>query len=144
MLIVFYDGGCGLCAACRAWLSAQPQWEPLRFVAYQSAEARQLCPRLEEFDPAREIVVMADGGQIYTGGAAWVMCLWALPAYREWAIRLAHPRLLPLAKKFCHLVSENRLRLSQLLRLRPVDAEIELRRAPDPQLNCPLPGSEIP
>ncbi|MGI9243905.1 MAG: hypothetical protein ACR2RV_24120, partial [Verrucomicrobiales bacterium] len=38
----------------------------------------------------------------------------ALRRYRELSFKLAHPMLLPLAKKMCHIVSERRLSLSKL------------------------------
>ncbi|NNM31403.1 MAG: hypothetical protein HKO57_17960, partial [Akkermansiaceae bacterium] len=49
---------------------------------------------------------------------AWVTCLWALTEWRDWARRLASPVLLPLAARICHLVSDNRLTISQALRLK--------------------------
>lgn len=112
-LHVFYDARCALCQACRQWLDRQPKYVPLQFVAYQSEEAERLCPGLERFRPDKEIVVMADNGNIYQGGAAWVMCFWALREYRALSQRLATPVLFPLARKICHLVSRNRLRLSR-------------------------------
>lgn len=121
-LTVFYDRHCALCRACRGWLEGQPKFVELRFVPYQSEEAFRICPSLGEFEPDREIVVLSDNGNLYTGGAAWVMCLYALREYRDWAVRLAHPALLPLAKRICHQISHNRLRLSRLFFERSVDA----------------------
>ena len=69
---------------------------------------------MQELNPEKEIVVMSDSGQIYQGGSAWIMCLYALRRYRELSFKLAHPMLLPLAKKLCHIVSERRLSLSKL------------------------------
>jgi predicted DCC family thiol-disulfide oxidoreductase YuxK len=113
-LAVFFDQDCHLCRTCRSWLEAQPKYFPVEFVAYQSRRARKICPRLGELSPDREIVVMADNGQIYQGGSAWIMCLYALRRYRELSFRLAHPMLLPLAKKMCHVISGNRMVLSRL------------------------------
>ena len=112
-LMVFYDQDCSLCRRCRQWLMAQDQYFPVEFMAYQSRRAREICPRLDELNPDKEIVVMADNGQIYQGGSAWVMCLYALRRYRELSFKLAHPMLLPLAKKMCHVISNNRLLLSK-------------------------------
>lgn len=112
-LHVFYDARCALCQACRHWLDKQAKYVPLQFVAYQSEEAGRLCPGLERFRPDQEIVVLADNGNIYQGGAAWVMCFWALREYRALSQRLATPVLFPLARKICHLVSSHRLRLSR-------------------------------
>jgi predicted DCC family thiol-disulfide oxidoreductase YuxK len=112
-LAVFYDQDCNLCRACRRWLLAQDKYFHVEFVAYQSPRAREICPQLAELNPEKEIVVMADNGQVYQGGSAWVMCLYALRRYRELSFKLAHPMLLPLAKKMCHVVSNNRLKLSK-------------------------------
>jgi hypothetical protein len=43
------------------------------------------------------------------------MCLYALRDYRELSLRLAHPALLPFARRFCELLSENRFRVSRWL-----------------------------
>lgn len=114
-LHVFYDGECGLCSHCRDWLRGQPAWVPLVFTAFQTPEAERLCPGLADFHPEREIVVMADNGDVYQGADAWIMCLWALRDYRALSFRLAGPTLKPLARKAVLLVSNHRLRLSRLL-----------------------------
>lgn len=112
-LTVFYDRDCGLCRAVRRWMLGQAAYVPMRFVALQSVEAREICPNLNRYKPESEIVVMGDGGEIYQGGKAWVMCLWALKEYRGMAMRMGSPMFLPLAKRVCHLISRNRLRLSK-------------------------------
>ena len=120
-LYVFYDGQCALCARCREWVEGQPAYVTLIFVSFRSERARELCPEIELYEPDREIVVMADNGDIYQGGAAWVMCLWATRTYRVWAMRLASPALLPLAKKICHRISQKRLAISKFFK--PVECE---------------------
>lgn len=137
-LTVFYDGECNLCAATRRWLEKQPKYIELRFLAYQSEEARITCPSLDTFDPGKEIVVMSDAGEIYQGGRAWIMCLYALRNYREWSQRLADPALLPLAGKFCRLVSRNRLALSHVFPKHPETVAATLAKEDDP-VECPLP-----
>lgn len=112
-LAVFFDQDCKLCRSCRRWLQAQDKYFPVEFLAYQSRRAREICPQLAELNPDKEIVVMADNGQIYQGGSAWIMCLYALRRYRELSFKLAHPMLLPLAKKMCHIVSNHRRALSK-------------------------------
>lgn len=72
---------------------------------------------IERYEPGKEIVVVADTGAVYTGGAAWMMCLWALENGRPWALRLAKAGLVGVVKRFCLLVSSNRLRLSAALGL---------------------------
>ena len=112
-LTVFYDRECGMCCTIRKWMTSQPAYVPLNFIALQSDKARKVCPNLDNYNPEAEIVAMGDEGHIYTGGKAWVMCLWALRDYRELSLRLGSPLFLPLAKRVCNLVSRNRMRLSR-------------------------------
>jgi hypothetical protein len=62
------------------------------------------------------------------------MCLWALREYREWSQRLAHPALLPLARRACELVSENRHKISRWLFRSTTTGELraKLNSIPDP------------
>ena len=113
-LTVFYDGKCDFCCACRQWLSLQPKFLDLRFIAFQSDEAKVIMPTLATFQPDRQLVVLSDQGGVYVGDEAWIMCLYALVDFREWAQRLSSPALRPLAKRLCKLVSQNRLTLSKL------------------------------
>ena len=112
-LTVFYDANCGMCCAVRKWMTSRPAYISLRFIALQDKKARDICPTLDEYHPEREIVAMGDRGEIYTGGKAWVMCLWALREYRELSLRMGSPLFLPLAKRVCNLISKNRMRLSR-------------------------------
>ena len=114
-LYVLYDKECGLCRRCLLWLRRQPAFVPLVFMPYQSLEASCRFPGIEQYHPEKEIMVISDTGEFWQGGPAWVMCLWALREYREWSQRLAHPLLLPLARRACALVSENRFSISRLL-----------------------------
>ena len=117
-LTIFYDPHCGLCARFRAWLEKQPTRVRIEFLAYDTAEAARRFPGLPALGADRDVVVLADDGRWWQGAAAWITCLWALPAYQEWAFRLAAPGLLPFVRKTVHLLSENRLTLSRLLHLR--------------------------
>ena len=112
-LTVFYDGECGLCHACRQWLSQQAQYLEIRFVAFQSNTAQEILPTLADYQPDRQLVALSDDGGIYLGDDAWIMCFYALVEYREWSQRLASPALRPLAKRLCRLISNNRLALSR-------------------------------
>ena len=122
-LTIFYDPRCGLCAKFRAWLEAQPKRVGVEFVAYDSAEATARFPGLGEMGADREVVVMADDGRWWQGGAAWLTCLWTTARYYEWSFRLAAPVFQPLVKKAVHLLSESRLNLSSLMKLK-TDAEL--------------------
>ena len=75
------------------WLAQQPAFVPLVFLPLQAPDLPQRFPGLERLHPEKEIVVFSDSGDVWQGGAAWVMCLWALREYREWSQRLAHPAL---------------------------------------------------
>lgn len=136
-LTIFYDARCGLCSRVRQWLAVQPAYVALDFVPYDSPEAARRCPAIRSLRADQEIVVMADTGEVWQGAGAWVMCLWALQDFREWSARFAGPVMQGVARKIVHLVSENRLSLSRLLRLR---SDHELRDAsaalPDAQMGC--------
>jgi predicted DCC family thiol-disulfide oxidoreductase YuxK len=98
-LTVLYDAWCPICRTAKDWLAGRDQFVPLTFVAAGSAEARALFPTLDPAATLRDITVVADTGAVYTGDAAWLMCLWALSGYRSLALRLAGPRLRPLARR---------------------------------------------
>ena len=116
-LTVLYDGGCGLCARCRAWLESQPALIPMEFLAYQEALASGVWPGLEALHPERELVVVDDANGVYQGADAWLMCLYALEGYREWSFRLAHPLLKPRVESVVAAVAERRIELSRWFRL---------------------------
>ena len=61
--------------------------------------------------------MVSDEGGVYRGGHAWIMCLYALEDYREWADRLASPALLPLARQGFAMLSKQRGRISRWLGL---------------------------
>ncbi|MBI2678365.1 MAG: DUF393 domain-containing protein [Candidatus Koribacter versatilis] len=114
-LTVLYDYNCGLCQRARRWLEAQPKFLALEFIPAGSDHARFRFPTIP--DRVEELIVVADDGGIYKGDRAWIMCLYALADYREWALRLAAPKLLPLARAAFQLISENRIAISRLFHL---------------------------
>ncbi|GHC57569.1 thiol-disulfide oxidoreductase DCC family protein [Roseibacillus persicicus] len=118
-LTIFHDPGCGLCHNFHRWLLSQKAYLTIEFVAYDSEEARTRFPLIAELDAGAEIVVLADDGRWWQGPPAWLTCLWALKDYRKFAFLLAAPSLRPMVERTCHLLSENRFKVSQLLRLRP-------------------------
>ncbi|KNB51012.1 thiol-disulfide oxidoreductase DCC family protein [Streptomyces caatingaensis] len=97
-LTVLYDARCALCSSVRDWLARQRQLVPLDLVPAASEEARRRLPRLDHSASLEEITVVGDGGQVYRGAAAWVVCLWALDAYRPLAHRLGTPSGMRLAR----------------------------------------------
>src|SRR5262249_689118 len=121
---ILYDAGCGLCTWVRTWMTRQPWLIELRFLASGSDEARQQFPEM----PFGELAVIANTGEVWMGNHAWVIYLWALRDYREWAIRLSSPLLLQMARQGFAAVSRNRLALSRLLSLKSDQAvEQQLR-----------------
>ncbi|MBB5036429.1 thiol-disulfide oxidoreductase DCC family protein [Prosthecobacter dejongeii] len=122
-LTVFYDAHCGLCSQVRGWLSRQPAYVRLEFVPYDSPEAAHRLPSIRHLQADQEIVVMADSGEVWQGGGAWVTCLWALKEYRAWSARLANPAMQRLARGIVHSISQHRYRLSYLMGFQS-DAEI--------------------
>ncbi|MFB9445081.1 thiol-disulfide oxidoreductase DCC family protein [Dactylosporangium vinaceum] len=96
---MLFDDGCRLCRTAKSWLAGRAQIVPLEFVAAGSDEARRRYPALDPADTLADITVVADDGGVYTGDAAWLVCLWALDGYRGLAARLAQPHLRPVARR---------------------------------------------
>jgi len=118
-LYVLFDQECALCQGCRQWLMRQQAFIELHFIPLQSPEIASRFPGLKEWDQldlSEKLVVVSDEGAVYQGQYAWIMCLYALREYREWAQRLAHPALLPFARRVCEVVSSNRLLISRFLK----------------------------
>ncbi|MET9493244.1 DCC1-like thiol-disulfide oxidoreductase family protein [Streptomyces sp. NPDC006552] len=98
-LTVLYDAECPLCTFARGWLARQRQLVPLEFVAAGSAEARGRFPGLDHAATLSDITVIDDGGRLYRGPAAWVVCMWALREHRATAHRMATPAGMKVAKQ---------------------------------------------
>ena len=113
-LYVLFDAQCELCVRCRNWLMKQPAFVPLAFVGLQSDEAKLRFPGIETLRPNDQLLAISDDGSVYRGAYAWIMCLWALRDYREWALRLRSPELLPTAKRVISMISQNRYQLEGL------------------------------
>lgn len=97
-LTVLYDADCPLCVHLRSWLIRQPQLVPLDMVPAGSESARRRYPELDHARTRREITVIGDSGQVYTGQAAWIVCLWALAEHRPRAHWLATPAGAPFVR----------------------------------------------
>ncbi|MDP9266877.1 MAG: DUF393 domain-containing protein [Acidobacteriota bacterium] len=144
-LTVLYDYNCGLCQRARRWLEAEPKFLALEFIPAGSDHARDRFPTLP--NTVEELVVVADDGGVYHGDRAWIMCLYALADYREWALRLAAPKLLPLARTAFQLISENRIRISKLFHLYTDDgvaAELARMRGNGCAVPQPAPAKTAP
>jgi predicted DCC family thiol-disulfide oxidoreductase YuxK len=116
-LNVIYDADCPLCRRCREWLQNQVAFIPLIFTPLQALDLEERFPGIGRYQPRKQLVVISDEGGIYCGAAAWIMCLYALEDCRELAVRLSHPRLMPLARRVCEMISQRRLTLSRVLHL---------------------------
>jgi predicted DCC family thiol-disulfide oxidoreductase YuxK len=114
---MLYDARCGLCRWARRWLARQPAFLELTFIPAGSEQAGRLFPGLARGDQVEELVVDSDDGAVYRDSRAWIMSLYALEDYREWAVRLAHPLLSPLARQAFALLSGQRRRISRWLDL---------------------------
>ncbi|MFI1097026.1 thiol-disulfide oxidoreductase DCC family protein [Streptomyces sp. NPDC020917] len=91
-LTVLYDDRCRLCTFVAGWLRRQRQLVPLALVPVGSEQARTWFPGLDHDGAARrEVTVVGDGGQVYLGDSAWVVCLWALADHRAFAHTLTTP-----------------------------------------------------
>ena len=117
-LYVLFDHECSLCTHCSRWLTHQEAFIELQLIPLQSPDISRRFPGLKEWDKldlTEKLVVISDEGAVYQGENAWIMCLYALKAYRELSQRLAHPTLRPFARRFCELISKNRLSISRFL-----------------------------
>ena len=116
-LTILYDPGCPLCRRCCNWLAAQPKFFPLAFIAQGTAAAGDRYPTLN-VGPGRrvdDLIAVSDDGAVYRNTRAWVMCFYALRTYRPLAFRLAHPTLMPLARRAYTAIAHNRMWLSRTL-----------------------------
>ena len=144
-LYVLYDARCGLCSWARRWLMQQPAFVPLSFIPAGSVLAGRLFPGLgQPGKPAEELVVVSDEGGVYREGNAWIMCLFALEEYRDWANRLAHPLLRPLARQGFALLSGQRSRISRWLSLASENEIAETLRGVSAPACAPYPDGALP
>ena len=105
---VLYDASCNLCRTARSWLERQPQAVPIEFLAAASPEARQRYPFLDPAMTMEDLTVVGDGGEVWAGAKAWVVCLWALEGRQALARRLSSPALMPKARTVVSFVSRHR------------------------------------
>ena len=116
-LTVLYDPDCGLCRRSHEWLAEQAKLIDLTFVPCQSEEARKRYPQLNHDLTKKDLTVVAEDGAVYFGPKAWLMVLWALASYRDWAYRLASPELLPTTKRVVSVISQNRIQIGRAVGL---------------------------
>ncbi|HEU4416884.1 MAG TPA: DCC1-like thiol-disulfide oxidoreductase family protein [Candidatus Angelobacter sp.] len=107
-LYVLYDPKCELCERLKDWLLVQRTWLGLCMVPAGSERAQKMFPELDKVATCNDLVVISDEGQVYLNNSAWIMALYALEEYRDWACRLAHPMLAPLVRQAFEMISKNR------------------------------------
>ena len=140
-LYVLYDPKCELCCRLKDWILVQRSWIGLALVAQGSEKAKRLFPELEQVADKEDLAVVSDEGAVYLNDRAWIMVLYAMVEYREWAARLTHPLLMPLARQAFAALSRNRHAISGWLNARdPESIAGELRKVElEP---CALPAVE--
>lgn len=111
---VFYDGRCGMCCSFHEWINRQPRAYRIDFIPYQSPDAEKVFPGIGTLDPAREMIVRTDDGNIYRGAEAWVLCLYSCTNHQVAAKKLASPGMLSVAIRACRVLAANRHSLSKV------------------------------
>lgn len=111
---VYYDGECGICRKFAGWLVEQKRAFEVRLMAYQSEQAHEVFPEIDAYDPAKEMIVRTDIGEIYRGAEGWVMCLYSCEEHQAKARKMCSPLLLPMAAKVGQVMAANRYRVSGL------------------------------
>jgi predicted DCC family thiol-disulfide oxidoreductase YuxK len=143
-LYVLYDSKCELCDRLKDWILVQRSWLGISVMAAASEKAKKMFPELEKVASANDLVVISDEGQVYLNDRAWIMVFYALEEYRDWAYRLSHPLLMPLARQAYAALSRNRYAISRWLRAgRPEEFARELRRVPLDPCATPQPALKI-
>jgi len=130
-LYVLYDPKCELCERLKDWLLVQRTWLGLCMVPAGSEKAQKMFSELERMATCNDLVVVSDDGQVYLNNSAWIMALYALDEYRDWACRLAHPMIAPFVRQAFEMISRNRHTISRWLsRDRPEEIAGELKKVP--------------
>ena len=133
-LTVLYDATCGFCVKCRWWINLQPKYVEIEMLPAGGPDALARYPELNAPGFKEELLAIDDEGGVYRGTAAWLMCLWALEDYRDWAERLSTPVLRPLARGAFAALSAGRKKLSKWFALAPEEELVEeLGRAAPPR-----------
>jgi predicted DCC family thiol-disulfide oxidoreductase YuxK len=91
----------------------QRSWIGLTLIPAGSPTAQKMFPELETIASRNDLAVISNEGAVYLNDRAWIMVLYALEEYRDWAARLTHPLLMPLARQAYAALSRNRHFLSR-------------------------------
>src|ERR1700727_3719862 len=123
-LYVLYDPKCELCCRLKNWILVQRSWIGIAVVEQGSEKAKRLFPELEQIAGKDDLAVISDEGDVYLNNHAWIMVLYAMVEYRDWASRLTHPLLMPLARQAFPAPRKNRQRLSSFLSTETIANEL--------------------
>lgn len=114
-LYVLYDGACGVCCRAVARLAWEPSYIELRFAPAGSMVAQERFAQALAGETGRQVVVVADTGEVYRGASAWIMVLYALKRWRPLAMRLAAPGWRPWVERAIDFIGRNRYVMSAAL-----------------------------
>jgi len=141
---VLYDPKCELCCRLKNWILIQRSWIGIAVVEAGSEKAKRLFPELEQIATKDDLAVISDEGAVYLNDRAWIMVLYAMVEYRDWAARLTHPLLMPLARQAFAALSKNRHSISNWLSTEDPEAiagelrKVELEPCAVPTANAPV------
>src|SRR5271166_129170 len=143
-LYVLYDPKCELCCRLKNWILVQRSWIGIAVMEAGSEKAKRLFPELEQIAGKDDLAVISDEGAVYLNDRAWIMVMYAMVEYREWASRLTHPLLMPLARQAFAALSKNRRLLSRMLSSDDPDMIAgELRKVELEPCALPVPGAAV-
>ena len=142
-LYVLYDPKCELCCRLKNWILVQRSWIGLALIEQGSDKAKRLFPDLDHIATKEDLAVISDEGAVYLNDRAWIMVLYALVEYRDWAARLTNPLLMPLARQAFAALSKNRHFVSSMLS--PENTEALAKELRKVELEpCALPPASAP
>jgi len=143
-IYVLYDPKCELCCRLKDWILVQRSWIGIAVMAAGSERAKRLFPELDKIASKDDLTVVSDDGAVYLNDRAWIMVMYAMVEYCEWAARLTHPLLMPLARQAFAALSKNRHAISSWLSSDD-NAEIahELRKVELEPCALPVGGSSV-
>ena len=111
---LFYDGDCGFCRSCVAWLQAKDRTGKLHAVPYQDAPDPPLIPPLRA-QAKHSVLTIGPSGDVRTAGRAVLAALhdvgWMTPLVKVASL----PPLIWLVEIGYRIVAGNRSRISRVL-----------------------------
>ena len=128
-MYVLYDGACGVCCRAVARLAWEPSYIQLRFAPAGSMAAQEKFAEALAGESGRQVVVVADTGEVYRGANAWIMVLYALKRWRPLAMRLATPTWRPWVERAIDFIGRHRHQMSGIIGCEPHHASLEGVRA---------------